>query len=307
MINDEAIIITDEEEGQRIDKILAARFQEIKSRTYFQALIEEGLVTINGVPVKKRAQPKEGDEILVAFRPDQNIDLTPEPISLDIIYEDNDIIVINKPAGMVVHPAPGNWSGTFVNALLYHCQSLAGSSTGLRPGIVHRLDKETTGLLVAAKTALAQQRLVEMFASRKVYKEYRALCLGNPGNVEIDAPIGRHPIHRKMMAIKPSGGRQALSYCHTLAHNDKYSVVQVVLATGRTHQIRVHLKHIGCPILGDNTYGNLQHNKKLGIDRQMLHAYRLRFAHPISGEPLDFQQDVPEDMAEVMKQLRLQL
>lgn len=310
MSNDdnEALIITADEAGQRLDKILAARFQEVNSRTYFQSLIEEGLVTLNGVPVKKRTQPKEGDEILVAFRPSPEIKLAPEPIPLDIRYEDDDIIIVNKPAGMVVHPAPGNWSGTFVNALLYHCKALMnGNPDSLRPGIVHRLDKDTTGLLVAAKTTLAQQRLVEMFSSRKVYKEYLALCLGNPGDAEIDAPIGRHPVHRKMMTVRPEGGRQALSYCHSLTHNDKYSVVQVILATGRTHQIRVHLKHIGAPILGDEIYGNSQLNKKLGLQRQMLHAYRLRFAHPIHGGMLEFQQEIPADMATLMKQLGLQI
>lgn len=301
------IIISDQEAGERLDKILAQRFQEIQSRTYFQTLIEEGRVLVNGEPVKKRLKPEAGDEVQIDFVATPEIGLYPENIPLDIVYEDDDILVINKPAGMVVHPAPGNWKGTFVNALLYHCldliQPARGPGSYPRPGIVHRLDKETTGLLVAAKSSLAHQRLIEMFSSRQVHKEYLAICIGNPGNREINAPIGRHPVHRKKMTVLEEGGRNALSICKVLAHNDKLSLVNIVLATGRTHQIRVHMKHLNTPILGDSTYGNPQINIKYGAVRQMLHAHFLRFNHPITGKPLEFRADPPEDMLLLMKKL----
>ncbi len=244
----ESLIITAEEGGERLDKILAGRFRDIKSRTYFQYLIEEGRVWVNGESVKKREKLAEGDEVLIHFILTPEIGLCPEPIPLDIVYEDDALLAINKPAGMVVHPAVGNWTGTFVNALLHHCQGLE-QSEDLRPGIVHRLDKETTGLLIAAKTPLVQQRLIEQFSTRQVYKEYLAICLGNPGKQEIQAPIGRHPVNRKLMAVVPNG-RPAISRCETVAHRGTLSLVKIVLLTGRTHQIRVHLKHVGMAVLG---------------------------------------------------------
>lgn len=297
----DTIVITEDEAGERLDKILAQRFRTIQSRTYFQTLIEEGNVLVNGAVVKKRTKPVVGDEVQVNFSLTKEIDILPENIPLDILYEDQDIIVINKPAGMVVHPAVGNWTGTFVNALMYHCQEIAQAqsnpSSQNRPGIVHRLDKDTTGLLVAAKTALAQQRLIEMFASRNVYKQYIAICLGNPGFTRIEAPIARHPVHRKLMAVATDGGRQALTICQTKATDGKISVVEIELATGRTHQIRVHMKHNGTAVLGDNVYGNSQVNKKYGAERQLLHAHVLRFAHPITGVSLEFKAPIPDDMA----------
>lgn len=299
------IIISPEEEGERLDKILALRFQNVQSRTYFQYLIEEEKVLLNGIPIKKRVKPKAGDEVEIQFIITPEIGLDPEPIPLNIIYEDQDILVVNKPAGMVVHPAPGNWTGTFVNALLYHCKHLFPSgSSELRPGIVHRLDKETSGLLVAAKNSLAHQKLIQMFSSRSVHKEYLAICVGNPGDVEINASIGRHPVHRKMMTVLKEGGREAITFCRTLCHKGDLSLVNVRIATGRTHQIRVHMKHIGHPILGDSTYGSLQANKKYGAHRQMLHAKLLRFHHPVTGVPLEFQADVPEDMLNMMRLTR---
>jgi len=296
------ILITEQEEGERLDKILAKRFQEIQSRTYFQFLIDEGRVLLNGVAVKKRSKPMAGDEVEINFIITPEVKLIPENIPLDIVYEDDDIIVINKPVGMVVHPAPGHWSGTFVNALLYHCKDLIPETSATiasypRPGIVHRLDKETSGLLIAAKSSLALQRLIEMFSSREIYKEYLAICIGNPGDRSITAPIGRHPVHRKQMAVLEEGGKPSLSICKALAWNDKLSLVSVNLATGRTHQIRVHMRHIGTPILGDSTYGNVQMNKRYHTTRQLLHAYILRFKHPITGKLLEFKAAIPEDMS----------
>lgn len=290
----ELIVIQENEAGERLDKILAHRFKDVWSRTYFQYLIDEHLVLLNGEPVKKRIKPQVGDEVEIQFAATPEIDLSPENIPLDILYEDEHLLAINKPAGMVVHPAPGNWSGTFVNALLFHCGNL--EIEGLRPGIVHRLDKETSGVLIAAKSLLVQQKLVEAFAARQVYKEYLAICVGNPGEGTIEEPIGRHPVHRKHMAVV-QGGKKAITHFQTLATNGKLSVVKVILATGRTHQIRVHLKHHGTPILGDAIYGNPQVNKQYGAERQLLHAYRLQLKHPITGQVLEFEAPIPEDIA----------
>lgn len=291
------IWIQEEETGERLDKLLANRYKEIHSRTYFAMLINEHLVLVNGIPVKKRIKPQPGDEVEIQFALTPEIDLTPENIPLDILYEDDYLLVINKPVGMVVHPAPGNWSGTFVNALLYHCRTLEGGGGDLRPGIVHRLDKNTSGVLVAAKTTLTQQRLTEMFSGREVYKEYLALCVGNPGNVEIAAPIARHPVHRQQMAVAEEGkGKPALTKCETLFTDGKLSIVKVIIATGRTHQIRVHLKHLGTPILGDPLYGLVQTNKKYHLSHQMLHAHILRFKHPMTGKEMEFTAPIPEEM-----------
>lgn len=302
----DSIIITEDEAGERLDKILAQRFDTIKSRTYFQMLIEEQKVLLNNCAVKKRIKPQTGDEVQIHFILTPEIGLSPEPIPLDILYEDDDILVINKPAGMVVHPGTGNWTGTFVNALLYHCKHLCEglSSSNLRPGIVHRLDKDTSGLLIAAKTTLAQQRLISMFANRQIHKEYLAICIGNPGDIEINAPIGRHPVNRKLMAVLPEG-RPALSFCKTLAYDNKFSIVRIILATGRTHQIRVHLKHIGTPVLGDASYGSVQMNAKQAVTRQMLHAQRLRFNHPINDKLVELEAPVPLDMAKWMRNASL--
>ncbi len=297
------LIVTEEEIGERLDKILVRRFKEVYSRTYFQYLIDEQLVLLNGVPVKKRIKPKVGDEIEVQFAIMPEIQLTPEPIPLSIIYEDEELLAINKPAGLVVHPAPGHWSGTFVNGLLYHCQQwTTNCSTSLRPGIVHRLDKDTSGILVAAKTLEMQQKLIALFASRQVDKEYLAICVGRPSDGEINAPIGRHPIHRKQMAIVPTG-RSALSMCQAISWNDKLSVVRIMIATGRTHQIRVHLKYKGTPILGDSLYGNSSVNHYYGVQRQLLHAAVVRFRHPLTGFLLELRAPPPEDMMRLIRKI----
>lgn len=295
----EHIVIREEESGQRLDKILAARHPGMHSRTYFQYLIEQGKVFVNGEAVKKRYQPKEGDEVQIHYILTPEIGLVPEAIPLDIIYEDQDILVINKPAGMVVHPAPGHPTGTFVHALLHHCRLQLPedpSSPYPRPGIVHRLDKETSGLLLAAKTNRAHKRLIEMFAGREIHKEYLAICLGNPGHKEIKTAIGRHPVVRQKMKVLEEGGRQAISICSTIAHKGELSLVSINLLTGRTHQIRVHLQHIHAPVLGDPVYGNLQANKKYGVKRQLLHAYKLEFKHPLTDQLLVLKAEPPADM-----------
>lgn len=298
------ITITQEEAGHRLDKVLAERFRQVQSRTYFQSLIDQECVLLNGLPIKKRSKPQAGDEVEIRFLLTPELDLKPEPIPLDIIFEDEHILVINKPAGMVVHPAVGHWEGTFVNALLHHC-NLSFDPASLRPGIVHRLDKDTTGLLMAAKHLQAQQRLVSLFAAKEIYKKYHAICIGNPGRVEIHAPIGRHPTQRKLMAVKEVGGKEALTLCHPLSSNGQLTLVDIVLATGRTHQIRVHLAHHKTPVLGDSTYGNIAINRKHGIHRQMLHAKILRFKHPMTNCWLELEAALPEDMASIIQKNKL--
>lgn len=287
--------ITEEEAGERLDKVLARRFSEIHSRTYFQYLIQQHLILVNGVPVKKRTKPNAGDEIEIEFAALPELDLRPENIPLSIIYEDEHLIAVNKPAGMVVHPAPGNWSGTFVNALLYHCKQLADQNESMRPGIVHRLDKETSGVLLAAKTLEMQQKLIELFASRKVHKEYLAICVGKTADEEIQAPIGRHPVHRKQMAVVDTG-RQAITIVKNIGWDGKLSFLRLIILTGRTHQIRVHLKFRGVPVLGDATYGTPSANAHYHAERQLLHAAVLRLAHPLTNEILEFRADPPPDM-----------
>jgi 23S rRNA pseudouridine1911/1915/1917 synthase len=300
------IIVADNEAGIRLDKLLAERFKESYSRTYFQYLIDERLVLLNGEPVKKRVKPLCGDEIEVQFAASPEISLSPEPIPLDIIFEDEHLLAINKPAGLVIHPAPGNWSGTFVNGLLYHCRQLEGVENSLRPGIVHRLDKDTSGILIAAKTLESQQKLIALFASRGVYKEYCAVCVGRPLEGEIRAPIGRHPVLRKQMAIV-AGGKEAISHLKRLGGNDRLSFIQVVISTGRTHQIRVHLKHLGTPVLGDDLYGNSSINHSYQANRQLLHARILRLNHPITGEFLELKAPIPSDISHFVQKMSIEV
>lgn len=301
-IEEDSITILAEEVGLRLDKILAERYHEKNSRTYFQHLIEQHHILVNGKGVKKQTRPQEGDVVDITFVAPPEIDLSPEAIPLDILYEDQEIIAINKPAGMVVHPAPGNWKGTFVNALLYHCKLLSWEEN--RPGIVHRLDKDTSGVLLAAKSLQAQQKLIEQFASRQVKKEYLAICFGNPGNGQIEGSISRHPHDRKKMTIVQEGGKMALSRFETVKSHGMFSLVKIYPETGRTHQIRVHLKHKGTPVLGDSVYGNASVNEKHGV-RQMLHASSLEFIHPVTQESVRIISPLPEDFRRVADLLTL--
>lgn len=292
------MIVEKDDVGKRLDKMLSDKFPSY-SRTYFQYLIENHLVLVNGSPVKKRIIINEGDEIEIEFALTPEISLEPENIPLHILYEDDSIIAVNKPPDMVVHPGTGNVSHTFVNALLYHCKELPRGDT-LRPGIVHRLDKETSGVLIAAKTEVAHQKLVALFASREMKKEYVAICLGNPGNRIIEGKIGRHPLKRKEMAIVESG-KEAKTKVETVSTNKVLSFVRLVPQTGRTHQIRVHLKSIGTPILGDKVYGNESVNKKYKVDRQMLHAKSLTFIHPLKDINLTIEAPLPDDFNKIYR------
>src|SRR3569832_1746186 len=286
----ETLLVNSDMIHTRLDRLLATAFPN-HSRTYFQYIIRSGLVLVNGAPVKKREMAEIGDEIEVCFELTPELSLAAENIPLNIIYEDDHLIAINKPVGMVTHPAPGHPSGTFVNALLYHCKTLPNTDT-LRPGIVHRLDKDTSGVLIAAKTTESHQKLVELFASRQMEKHYLAICLCHPGDKTINEPIRRHPIKRQEMNNKPAG-KIATSIVRMIKSEGDLSWVDVQLVTGRTHHIRVHLKHIGTPILGDPVYGRPAANEKYGIHHQLLHAKSLTLTHPITGASLYLEAPLP--------------
>lgn len=302
----ETLIVTEEDLNVRLDKLLCKHFPN-HSRSYFQYLIEENAVLVNGQSIKKRSTLRLGDEIELCFLLTPQLSAEPQEIPLDIIYEDEYLIAINKPAGLVVHPAPGSPSNTFVNALLYHCQSLKDQPFDtLRPGIVHRLDKDTTGVLIAAKTYEAHQKLIEQFSARKIEKTYLAITLGKPREGILSAPIKRHPIRRQEMAVVEDG-REALSHFKTLHHKDPLSLVEVDLMTGRTHQIRVHLKHLNTPILGDPVYGSSQANQKWHAERPLLHAKRLKLRHPIKDFLLEIEAPIPSDMQKFIDQIEPRL
>ena len=278
--------------GSRLDHFLAARISDL-SRSRIQALMEEGHVLVNDEPKLRSCKLRGGDRIVLTVPPAISSENLPEDIALEILFEDDDLIVINKPPGLVVHPAPGHAGGTLVNALLHHCKSLSGIGGVERPGIVHRLDKETSGCLVAAKNDIAHQSLTEQFAGREVRKIYLAIATGilKKQKGTINVPLGRHPVYRqKMGVLLRGGGREAITDWLVLSSLPCGTLVQCTLHTGRTHQIRVHLKHLGHPVVGDEVYG-----KRAGFSRQMLHAWKLGFTHPRTGKPLDFTAPIPPD------------
>ncbi|MCI0382141.1 MAG: RluA family pseudouridine synthase [Chlamydiae bacterium] len=299
---EQELIISKQDELVRLDKFLSKQYPSY-SRTYFQFLIENGAVLVNGERIKKNCIPTIGDEIEVCFLLTPEISLEPEDIPIEIIYEDEDLLAINKQPNLVVHPAPGNVKGTFVNALLFHCANLKGEFSNLRPGIVHRLDKDTSGVLIAAKNYETHQKIIKLFSEREIKKTYLAICVGNPGNGVISAPIKRHPRKRKEMAVSEEG-KEAISHVKVLKKNDPFSLVEVHPITGRTHQIRVHLKYKNSPILGDPIYGNSSINAKYQASRQMLHAYRLEFFHPSNNKPLKLEAEIPKDMQNLLDKLK---
>lgn len=297
-MSSESFFVEPTEESKRIDKLLADRYAPYFSRTYFVDLIAEGLVVVNGELIKKRQKLQGGDCVEICFSARPGTDLQPEALPLDIIYEDSDLLVINKPPGLVVHPAPGNWTGTFVNALLYHCRELKNWNDTLRPGIVHRLDKDTTGLLVAAKNLEAQKRLIEAFSSRKVYKEYLTISFGRPKEGRLETLIGRDPKNRQKMAVLNEGGKTAITIIKNLKTARELSLNSVVIETGRTHQIRVHLKYLNAPVLGDGIYGSMSANKRYQVERPLLHAWKLKLPHPIKGEVLELEAPPPRSFTQ---------
>jgi 23S rRNA pseudouridine1911/1915/1917 synthase len=279
--------------GERLDQFLRAQLPE-HSRAFLQKLIEDKHVLVSGRPAKASYTVRAGDSITVEIPPPHPLETQPEKITLDVLFEDDDLIVLNKPAGMVVHPAAGNFTGTLVNALLHHCRGkLAGIGGVERPGIVHRLDKGTSGCIVVAKTDVAHQSLVAQFKSRRVKKIYRAVCLGRlarpTGKIETD--IGRSNRDRKKMSATARRGRPALTEYRVLKQHADCALVELTLHTGRTHQIRVHMAHIGHPLVGDATYGRA----KIPVERPLLHAYKLGFTHPRTGLYQEFTAPMPAD------------
>ncbi|MGI6495131.1 MAG: RluA family pseudouridine synthase [Kiritimatiellia bacterium] len=291
----------------RLDAWLAARMDDL-SRARIGALIDAGNITRNGAPAKPSAKVRDGDRIVVVLPPPEPAEPQPEEIPLSILHEDSDLLVLDKPAGLVVHPAPGHSSGTLVNALLFHCRDLAGIGGVERPGIVHRLDRDTSGLMVVAKHDAALANLQRQFQAGSVTKGYLALVHGSaPAEGEIAKAIGRDPRDRKRMKAPASGGKPALSRFRAI---ERFGALATLLAvriqTGRTHQIRVHLSSIGLPIAGDPVYGDSRKDRRLPDcpRRQMLHAALLSFAHPSSGAPLSFEAPPPPDMAGLLGRLR---
>ncbi len=291
-------------DGERLDVALA-RLIPTLTRSAAQKLLDTGLVTLDGLPVRKNYKTALGDCFDVTLPPAQQIDLQPENIPLEVAYEDDDLIVINKPKGLVVHPAPGHWNGTLVNALLYHCgSSLSGINGELRPGIVHRIDKDTSGLLIAAKNDFAHQALAAQLQDHTLHRTYEVIVCGSirEDSGTIDAPIGRHPTDRKRMTVTDKNSRRAVTHFQVLARYEGYTHLRLQLETGRTHQIRVHLAWQNHPILGDLVYGRKK--PELGQDTQCLHARELTFLHPRTGESVTVSCALPDYFQAVLQKLR---
>lgn len=294
-------------EPGRADALIAAGLDGV-TRSAAQKWLEEGRVTLNGKPVKKNAKLSPGDVLMIAPPQPEDIDLIPQDIPLDIVYEDNDVIVVNKPVGMVVHPAPGHPDGTLVNALLYHCKdSLSGINGERRPGIVHRIDRDTSGLLIAAKNDKAHLALAAQLQDHTLFRQYHAVVLGGfkEDHGTVNAPINRHPTDRKRMAVcRPGEGREAVTHWQVVDSHDGYSHITCRLETGRTHQIRVHMAHTGHPLVGDVVYGNKKPYP--GLAGQCLHAAKLTFIHPSTNEEMTVEAPLPEWFENVLSKLKLQ-
>lgn len=292
-----------ESDGEtRIDVFAAGAAGVTRSRA--AALVSEGLVSVNGKTVSKSCKVKKGDTVLITVSDPKEYDIVPENIPLDIVYEDEDLLVVNKPKGMVVHPASGNYSGTLVNALMFHCgSSLSGINGVMRPGIVHRIDKNTSGLLMVAKNDLAHTGLAAQIKAHSFMREYEAVVYGNIKDDEgtVNAPIGRHPIKRKQMAVV-NGGREAVTRYKVIERFDGFTHIGVRLETGRTHQIRVHMAYIGHPVAGDEVYGPKKVITELG--GQCLHAKKIGFIHPRTGEYMEFDSPLPDYFKKFLQRLK---
>ena len=289
--------------GERIDALLP-RIAADLTRSGAQRLLEAGAVLVNGRPVQKSYKLAVGDAVCVALPDPEVYDLVPQDIPLDVVYEDGDVIVVNKPRGLVVHPAPGHPDGTLVNALLFHCgDSLSGVGGEKRPGIVHRIDMDTSGLLIAAKNDFAHRSLSAQLADHSMFRIYEAVVCGRLRDDcgTVDAPIGRHPIDRKRMSIDPRGGRSAVTHWEVIARYRGFTHVRCRLETGRTHQIRVHMESIGHPVAGDLVYGRKKPEK--GLSGQCLHARELEFTHPRSGERVHLTCPLPEYFTDFLSRL----
>ncbi len=292
------IIVEPEDVGTRLDVFIAKKLNI--SRNAAVALIESGGV----FGLKKNYKVVEGDEIEVTLPELREIDVEPEDIPLDIVYEDSDLLVINKARGMVVHPAAGHYSGTLVNALMYHCgDSLSGINGVLRPGIVHRLDKDTSGVMLVAKTDFAHNSLAEQIKEHTVRREYHTVVIGGlkEDNGTISAPIGRHKTDRKKMAVTELNSREAVTHYSVIERYQGFTYASCLLETGRTHQIRVHMSHIGHPVVGDAVYGA---RDKLGLEGQCLHSKNVTFTHPRTGEKMYFETELPDYFSDILSKLR---
>lgn len=290
--------------GLRIDRYLAEALPEL-SRSYIQKIIRDGGVSLSEKPLKANYKVNPGDVIELKLPPAVEPKVQPEKLLLDILYEDSDVIFVNKQKGMVVHPAAGHTSGTLVNGLLYHCRGeLSGINGVLRPGIVHRIDKDTTGVLIVCKNDRAHNRVAEQLKEHSITRRYRAVVCGNPKTDEgtVDAPIGRHPVDRKRMAVVSKGGKRAVTHYRVLERFGKYTYVECELETGRTHQIRVHMASIGHPLLGDEVYG--RGKTSFGLQGQVLHAMVLGIVHPSTGEYLEVEAPLPGYFVELLERMR---
>ncbi|WP_031516124.1 RluA family pseudouridine synthase [Desulfofalx alkaliphila] len=297
--------VGENEAGRRLDKYLAQEINNL-TRTYIQSLLDDGLVTVNGAKTKASYKVQEGDTIVLEEPDPVELSIEPENIPLDICYEDSDILVVNKPQGMVVHPAEGNYTGTLVNALLYHCKELSRINGELRPGIVHRIDKDTSGLLVVAKNDSAHTHLAQQLKEHKVIRKYLALVHGNiKSDVgTIDAPIGRDPKERQRMAVVHKNSKAAVTHFTVKERFGRYTLVECQLETGRTHQIRVHMAYIKHPVVGDAKYGG--QTKAFKLTGQLLHAMFLSFKHPRTGEQIEFKSPLPKHFLAAINKIRNQ-
>lgn len=304
------ITVQPADSGKRIDLLVSEKTE--LTRAHAQKMLEDGNISVNGKTVAKSYKVSEGDAVEVTMPEPEPLEVKSENIPLDIVYEDDDIIVINKPKGIVVHPAAGNREGTLVNALLYHCgSSLSGIGGVIRPGIVHRIDKLTSGLLVVAKNDFAHVALSEQIKKHEVSRIYHAVVIGGISeNRTIDCPIGRHPVDRKKMAVTTVNSKPAVTHIEPIEQYAGATYVRCILETGRTHQIRVHLSHIGHPVLGDQVYGGIKNpvmNKfGAGLEGQCLHAKELMFVHPRTGEKMHFECDLPDYFNKILDGLRRQ-
>lgn len=303
-MNEIVMEITPEMEGERIDKCIS-NYLESLSRSYIQKIIKDGKAYVNDAVVKANYKVKVDDKVQFEIPDCEEPDIPPQDIPLDILYEDKDILIVNKPKDMVVHPAPGHYEGTLVNAIMFHCKDeLSGINGVLRPGIVHRIDKDTTGSIIICKNDEAHRKIAQQLKEHSITRKYRAIVYGRIMEEEgtVNAPIGRHPTDRKKMAINEKNGKPAVTHYKVLERFNKYTYIECQLETGRTHQIRVHMTSIGHPLLGDEVYGNAKCPFKL--EGQTLHAMTIGFIHPTTGEYVEYEAPLPEYFEHLLQILR---
>lgn len=296
-------LVIDEEEGDRLDVYLSAQLGDM-SRSYIQKIIKENKVKVNDKVEKAKYLVKEDDKVIIEIPAPKLLEVTPQDIPIDIVYEDSDVLIINKPQDMVVHPAPGNYEGTLVNAILYHCKENLSSINGvIRPGIVHRIDKDTSGLLMIAKNNNAHNSLAEQLKDHSITREYEFICHGvvKEDKITVNKPIGRNPKDRLKMAVV-NGGKEAITHFEVIERFDNFTHMRATLETGRTHQIRVHALSINHPLLGDPLYG--PKNTKLKIEGQTLHARKLGFIHPTTNEYVEFNSELPKYFTDIINKIK---